>query len=99
MDRAMHLEGASVTAIYSYGITALTAGRKDRAVAIFKSTPKLFPNDRFGSYLGLARTYTALGDTKNAIASWETVLQNVPPGQSSARPRFEAALKALKSGG
>jgi len=99
MDRAMHSEGASATAIYSYGMTTLNGGRKERALEIFKSNQKLFPNDKFWPYLGLARAYTALGDTKNAIASWEIVLQNVPPAQSNARPRFEAALKALKGGG
>jgi len=98
MDRAMHLEGASATGIYAYGVTTLNAGRKERALEIFKSDQRLFPNDRFWSYLGLARAYTALGDKKNAIASWEVVLQNVPPAQSNAKPRFEAALKTLKGG-
>ena len=99
MDRAMHSEGASAIAIYSYGMTTLNAGRKDRALGIFKIDQKLFPNDKFWPYLGLARAYTALGDKKSAIASWETVLQNVPPAQSTAKPRFEAALQALKAGG
>jgi tetratricopeptide (TPR) repeat protein len=98
MDRAMHSEGASVIGIYAYGMTTLNAGRKDRALEVFKSDQKLFPNDKFWPYLGLARAYTALGDKTNAIANWEIVLRNVPPAQSSAKPRFEAALQALKSG-
>lgn len=98
MDRAMHSDGASVIGIYSYGMTTLNAGRRERAVEIFKADQKLFPNDRFWTNLGLARAYTALGDKKKAIANWEIVLQNIPPAQSSARARFEAALVALKSG-
>ena len=98
MDRAMHSEGASVIGIYQYGASVLAAGRKDRALDAFKLAHTLFPADKFWPYVGLARAYTALGDRKNAIASWETVLQNVPPSQATAKPRFEAALKALKAG-
>lgn len=99
MDRAMHSEGASVIGIYSYGMTTLNSGRKQRAIDVFKADQKLFPDDKFWTYLGLARAYTALGDKRAAIASWQVVLQNVPPAQNSAKARFEAALNALKSGG
>jgi cytochrome c-type biogenesis protein CcmH/NrfG len=44
----------------------------------------------------MARGYTALGDKKNAIASWEVVLQNVPPNLSNRTAAYEASLKQLK---
>lgn len=46
--------------------------------------------------LGLARGYTALGDKKNAIASWEVVLKNVPSNLSNRTAAFEQALRKLK---
>jgi hypothetical protein len=98
MDRAMRLDGATAPAIYQYGMTVLGAGRKDRALQVFNADRVRFPDDKFWPYLGLARAYTALGDKKNAIASWETALQHLPPSQATARPRLEAALKALKEG-
>jgi cytochrome c-type biogenesis protein CcmH/NrfG len=54
------------------------------------------PEERFWTYLGLARGYTATGDKKNAIANWEVVLRNVPPNMISRTAGFEAALKKLK---
>jgi tetratricopeptide (TPR) repeat protein len=98
MDRAMRSEGATAPGIYQYGMNLLNAGRKERALQIFKSDVARFPADKFWAYVGLARAYTALGDKKNAIASWETAIQNVPPAQANAKPRFEAALKALREG-
>jgi len=98
MDRAMRSEGATAPGIYQVGMNLLNAGRKERALQVFKADVATFPTDKFWAYVGLARAYTALGDKKNAIASWETVIQNVPPAQANAKPRFEAALKALREG-
>lgn len=98
MDHAMRLDGATAPGIYQYGMNLLNAGRKDRALQIFKADRVRFPDDKFWPYVGLARAYTALGDKKNAIASWETAIQNVPPAQANAKARFEAALKALRDG-
>jgi tetratricopeptide (TPR) repeat protein len=98
MDRAMRSEGANAFAIYQVGMNMLNASRKDRSLEIFKAGRARFPDDKFWPYLGLARAYTALGDRKNAIVSWETAIQHVPPAQASAKARFEAALKALRDG-
>ena len=57
---------------------------------------KLHPDDQFVTFVGLARVYTATGDKKNAIKSWETALLHVPQVQKRFLPQYEAALKALK---
>jgi len=94
----MRSEGATAPGIYQVGMNLLNAGRKERALQVFKADVATFPTDKFWAYVGLARAYTALGDKKNAIASWETAIQNVPPAQANAKARFEAALKALREG-
>jgi len=48
------------------------------------------------TYVGLARGYTALGDTRNAIANWEIAIKNIPETQKVNLPVYEQALKALK---
>ena len=54
------------------------------------------PEEKFVTYVGLARGYTALGDTKNAIANWEIALKNIPESQKANLAVYEQALKALK---
>ncbi len=49
-----------------------------------------------GTYVGLARGYTALGDTRNAIANWEIAIENIPDNQKVNLPVYEQALKTLK---
>jgi len=58
--------------------------------------PAQHPEEKFGTHLGLARGYTAVGDKKNAIAHWEIVLRNVPANMSNRTAAFEEALKKLK---
>jgi len=96
MDRAMNIEGTPVLPMHQYGITLLNAGRKERALEIFKLNRKHHPDDEFFTFVGLARGYTAVGDKKNAIKSWETALLHVPQVQKRFLPQYEAALKALK---
>ena len=48
------------------------------------------------TYVGLARGYTAVGDTRNAIANWEIAIKNIPENQKVNLPVYEQALKALK---
>ena len=69
----------------------------ERALEIFKLNRKHHPDDQFFTFVGLARGYTAVGDKKNAIKSWETALLHVPPVQQRFLPQYEQALKALKS--
>jgi tetratricopeptide (TPR) repeat protein len=97
MDRALRSEGATAPVMYQVGMGLLNGGRKERALDVFKLAQSRFPDDKFWPYVGLARAYTATGDKKSAIASWETAIQNTPPSQANAKPRFEEALKALKA--
>ena len=57
------------------------------------------PEEKFVTYVGLARGYTALGDTKNAIANWEIALKNIPDSQKANLAVYEQALNALKEKG
>jgi len=56
-------------------------------------------DNTFVTYVGLARGYTAMGDTKKAIANWELALKNLPESQKPSLPVYEEALKALKEKG
>jgi hypothetical protein len=96
MDQAMNIEGTPVLPMHQYGVTLLNAGRKERALEIFKLNRKHHPDDEFFTFVGLARGYTAVGDKKNAIKSWETALLHVPQVQKRFLPQYEQALKALK---
>ncbi len=96
MDKALHLPGTDAYSVYAYGMGLLRKEKKDKAMTIFTFNRQQHPQDKFWTSLGLARGYTALGDKKNAIASWEVVLQNVPSNLSNRTTAFQDALKKLK---
>ncbi|HEU5218980.1 MAG TPA: tetratricopeptide repeat protein, partial [Gemmatimonadales bacterium] len=98
MERAIHLPGATAATVYQYGMALLRSGRTDRALEIFTANRKQYPDEPFWTYLGLARGYTASGDTKNAIANWQIALRHVPPFLATSVPGFQEALKALQRG-
>lgn len=97
MDRAVQLASTTPREVYAYGVSLLNAGRSARALTLFQHNRDLHPNEKFWTSLGLARGYTATGDTKSAIASWEAVLRNVPAALANNVPAFERALQALKA--
>ena len=99
MDRAMQLPSADVRQVHAYGMRTLASGRRERALDIFKANRKIHPDDRFYTYVGLARGFTALGDKKAAILNWEMALKNVPDEQKANLANFARALQALKSPG
>jgi len=86
----------TVTDIHQYGRSLLTAGKNDRALEIFKLNRRLHPDDKFTTYVGLARAYTATGNKKEAIKNWGTALKNVPEDQKTNLPAFQEELKKLK---
>src|SRR5581483_3705523 len=96
MDRAVTMADASIIGIHQYGQSLIAAGRKDKAMEVFRLNRDRHPDDTFVTYVGLARGYTALGDTKNAIANWEIAIKNLPENQKPNRAVYEEALKALK---
>ena len=97
MDKAVRSAGAPVTGIHQYGVRLLASGQKEKAMAVFTLNRQLHPHDTFVTFVGLARGYTALGDTRNAIANWEMALKNVPENQKSNLAAYEQALQALRA--
>jgi len=98
MDKALHLPGTDVTAVHQYGQTLLRAGKKDKAMEVFKLNAQQHPEEKFTTYVGLARGYTAIGDKQKAIQNWEIALKNVPENQKTNLPLYQKALNDLKSG-
>jgi len=96
MQKALHLPGTDAYSVYAYGMGLLRKDDKVKAMKVFTLNQQQHPQERFWTALGLARGYTAVGDKKNAIASWEIVLQNVPTSLSNRTAGYEAALKKLK---
>lgn len=96
MTKAVNHPTATVQAIHQYGRTLLMGGKKEKALEVFKLNRQKHPEDKFTTYVGLARGYTAIGDKKNAIKNWETALKNLPAEQSGNKPYYEGELKKLK---
>ena len=96
MQKAVHLPGTDAQPVYAYAMALLKSGKNAKAMEVFSLNQKQHPDEKFWTYLGLARGYTAVGDKKNAIASWEVVIRNVPADFSNRAPAFEQALKKLK---
>jgi tetratricopeptide (TPR) repeat protein len=97
MDRAVEMPDAPIMGIHQYATSLIAAGKKDKALAIFKLNRQRHQDDTFVTYVGLARGYTAVGDTKNAIANWELAIKNIPDNQRPNLAAYEQALKALKA--
>ena len=97
MDKALHLPGVEPIAIHQYAMRVLRGGKKEKAMEIFQFNSKQHPDEKFYTYVGLARGYTAMGDKEKAIKNWEIALQNVPESQKSNRPVYEKALQDLKA--
>lgn len=98
MDKALHLPGTGMIYVHSYGVRMLGASRADRALRIFKINQQRHPEEKFWTYYGLARSYTALGDKPNAIKNWEIAIANVPENRKSMLTQFQTTLEKLKEG-
>ena len=96
MQKALRLTGADPYSVYAYAVGLLRSAENSKAMEVFKINQQQHPEEKFWTSLGSARGYTAIGDKKNAIASWETVLKNVPANFTSRTAAFEQALKKLK---
>jgi tetratricopeptide (TPR) repeat protein len=84
--------------MYIYGAHLLRVSRNDRALKVFQLDRERHPEEEFWTYLGLARSYTALSDKPNAIKNWEIAIANVPENRRFMLPQFQATLKKLKEG-
>jgi len=98
MDAALHLPSPEMFPVHQAGMRLLWAGRKEKALEVFKFNAAQHPDEKFYTYVGLARGYTALGDKANAIKNWEIALKNVPAAQKPNQATFEKSLKDLKDG-
>jgi hypothetical protein len=98
IDKALNLRDTDVIRMYGYAAGLLAAGRKEKALEIFKANQLHHPEEKFWPYLGLAQGYTATGDKNNAIKNWELALANVPPNAQSDVPGYEKELRRLKEG-
>lgn len=98
MDKAIKDPSATVQNIHMYGRSLLNAGQKEKAMDVFKFNAQKNPQDKFTPNVGLARGYTALGDTKNALKYWDLALKNIPNDQKQFLPQYEAEVKKLKEG-
>jgi tetratricopeptide (TPR) repeat protein len=96
MDKAINLPSATVQAIHQYGRTLLADKKNDKALQIFKLNRERHPEEKFTTFVGLARGFTAVGDTKNAIKNWEIAIKNIPENQKPNIGLYEAELKKLK---
>jgi DUF2911 family protein len=96
MDKAMRLPATEPFSIHQYAMRLLRDGKKEKAMEIFQFNFKQHPSEKFYTYVGLARGYTAMGDKEKAIKNWETALQNVPESQKVNQAVYEKALKDLK---
>lgn len=56
---------------------------------IFKFNAQQYPEEKFYTYVGLARGYTAIGDKEDAIKNWEIALRTVPEVQKPNLPTYQ----------
>jgi tetratricopeptide (TPR) repeat protein len=98
VDKAIHLPGATVMDIHQLARGILMGGNKEKAMQAFKYNAEKHPEDKFTPNVGLARGYTALGDTKNAIKRWEEAIKNIPENQKANLKFYQGELDKLKGG-
>lgn len=98
MTKAINHPTASVQAVHQYGRSLLADGQNQKAFDVFKLNRERHPEDKFTTFVGMARGYAAIGDKKNAIKNWETAIKNLPENQAGNKQAYEAELKKLKGG-
>lgn len=96
MDKAIKHPTANVGQIHQYARTLVAAGKKEKAMEVFKLNSKLHPEDKFTPNVGLARGYTAIGDKKNAVKYWELAIANLPDNQKANLQFYQGELQKVK---
>ena len=71
-------------------------GEKKKALEAFKLNQQKDPEEKFVTFLGLARAYTAVGDKENAISNWEIALRKLPKNRKGQIAGYEQASRELK---
>lgn len=96
MDKAIKLPGTSVQNIHQYGRTLLGMGQNQKGLEVFQYNAKAHPEEKFTTFVGLARGYTAVGNKKEAIKNWEIAIKNLPEGQANNKALYLAELQKVK---
>ncbi len=96
MDKAIEQPSATVTAVHTFGRSLISQGRNEKALEVFQKNAKLHPEEKFTTTVGLARGFTAVGDTKRAIKYWEEAIDNLPENQKAYLSYYQEELNKLK---
>ena len=96
MQEAIKDPTATLTDLHQLGRSLVASGKKEKAMEVFQLNRKQHPKDKFTTYVGLARGYTAMGDNENAIRNWEIAIRNIPEDQKGSVGQYEAELKKLR---
>lgn len=87
---------ASPNNYYSYGNQLITLDQDEKALEVFKSMYKRWPNNAFAQH-GMARAYSANGDFKKAL-KYEKECINNPTLPPNNKPILEGFVKRLEKG-
>lgn len=85
------LKGSTIE-LHNYGRALISQGKFEEALEIFKRNAKVNPDSLFVS-VGLAKTYQALKDNKNAIKYWRKCVELAPDYQKQCYKRILAQLE------
>lgn len=82
MDEAVKHPSATMQQIHFYGRQLIAQGNKAKALEVFEMNRKNNPEDKFTTYVGLARGYHANDDLKKAIKYFKLASEGAPNGQA-----------------
>ena len=95
MAKAIALPTAGAVDIHMYGRRLLNEGKKAEALAVFESNAKRHPN-QWPVNVGLARGYSAVGDSKRALKAAKAALAQAPDEQN--RESLKKMVADLEAG-
>ncbi len=81
MDKALPL--GSITDVHFYGRSLIASGKNEEALKIFKWNREKHPEDKFTTFVGLARGHMAVGKHKEAAQYFRQAAPNAPEGQAN----------------
>ena len=94
-DKALNHPTADPLQIHVAGRQLLTDGNKQEAMRVFQFNARRFPN-QWPVHVGLMRGYSALGDTKKALAEAKLALPQAP--DNANKKSLENMIQQLEQG-
>jgi hypothetical protein len=94
-EKAINHSTATPIQIHGAGRQLLTDGKKEEAMKVFQLNAKRYPN-QWPVHVGLMRGYSAMGDTKKALAEAKLALPQAP--DAGNRKNLEGMIKLLEQG-